>query len=463
MSIFSRRRFLQQSGLAGLSLGVSTPSFAAPAPRRLIVLSHCHGWTWDTWRIRPDGATDADSYRLDLAELPEADWSAPLAPLYRHRSQLVAIDGLSLVSAETDVGGNRHDRGFVHAWTGNWADFSGSDSRASSASIDQLVAANIARSDRLPSLELSVNGGGEVGRPVSYAPTGARLPVADTADAAWMRLFGLSSSPDPLVLRQQDAIAAAVAELDAAGARLGSGGHARLQAEAAHLSALSSRIAGLADLSCPSIPERVGTLADYNDRFDAMSDLIAAAFACDLTRVVSLSLGEMPTSDFGASAISDNVHKGIAHDIFDDEAKMSAMTDYAAVHATQVARLVDLLSATPDPAGGSLLDHTLIVWGSELGNAWHGYQHYCPVLIGGGWHFQGGRYHRFPHETPAPMTVHTSTDPSGTVAVSGRPHQHLLVSVAQAMGLSTDQVGVPHFQSESGQWVEASGPIEALT
>lgn len=460
---FSRRTLLQASAGLALTHPQLARGQASGAPRRLLLVSHCHGWTAETWHIRPDGATDADAYTLDLDALPEASWSAPLAPLYRHRSQLVAIDGLSLLSAESDVGGNRHDRGFIHAWTGNWADFSGSDSRSSSGSIDQLVAQSIARSDRLPSLELSINGGGEVGRPVSYARTGARLPVADTPAAAWTRLFGLSSSPDPLVLRQQDAIAAAVGELDAVGQRLARSGRQRMADEARHLDALSTRIAGLANLSCPTVPARIETIADYDANVDAIGDLISAAFACDLTRVISLSLGELPTADFGASALADDVHKGIAHDIFDEADKMSAMSDYVAKHAEQLARIVDTLAATPDPAGGSLLDHTLIVWGSELGNAWHGYQHYLPVLIGGGWHFQTGRYHHFPHETPTPVVVHPNTHPDGRTAVAGLPHQRMLVSVADAMGLGVDHVGIPHFQGLTGSWIDAAGPLDGLT
>ena len=462
MSSLSRRLLLQ--GTAALPLVVPRLGRAqATSPKRLLLISHCHGWTADTWKLRPDGATDADAFTLDLTTLPEADWSTPLAPLYRHREHLVAIEGLTLLTAESDGGGNRHDRGFIHAWTGNWADFSGSDSRSTSASIDQLVAAAIARPDRLASLELSVDGSGEVGRPVSYAPSGTRLPVANTPDAGWMRLFGLSSSPDPLVLRQQDAIAAAVNELDALGSRLGSHGQQRLAAEATHLDALSTRIAGLANLSCPTVPERVSTPSEFNDRFDAMSDLIAAAFACDLTRVISLSLGELPTDDFGGASIADDVHKGIAHGVFDDPAKAAAMTGYITTHTEQVARLVDLLAATPDPAGGSLLDHTLIVWGSELGNSWHGYQHYLPVLIGGSWALQTGRYHHQPHATPAPITVHPNIHPDGEVPLSGLPHQRMLVSVAQAMGLSIDHVGIPHFQSLSGNWIDADGPLDLLT
>ena len=71
----------------------------------------------------------------------------------------------------------------------------------------------------------------------------------------------------------------------------------------------------------------------------------------------------------------------------------------------------------------------------ELGDGWHGYRHYCPVLIGGSWAFKTGRYMYWPHTTPAEMRVPSQILAGGTTRLSGIPHQRLLVSVAGAMGL----------------------------
>ena len=85
----------------------------------------------------------------------------------------------------------------------------------------------------------------------------------------------------------------------------------------------------------------------------------------------------MPTANFGADSITDDVHKGLAHEIYNDPEKHQAMANYLTVHAQQVARLVGLLESLPDTDGNSVMDNTVIVWGSELANGWHGYQHYC--------------------------------------------------------------------------------------
>ncbi len=126
--------------------------------------------------------------------------------------------------------GNRHDTGWVHAWTGDNADFSGSDTRSLSPSLDQLVASAIARSDRLPSLEISLDAGQETGRPISYGPSGGRLPVANTPLLAWQRLFGLTSNADELVLRQREQLEFAHAEYRAVCPQLGAMQQQRLNA-----------------------------------------------------------------------------------------------------------------------------------------------------------------------------------------------------------------------------------------
>jgi hypothetical protein len=99
--------------------------------------------------------------------------------------------------------------------------------------------------------------------------------------------------------------------------------------------------------------------------------------------------------------------------------------------AEQFSYLLDKLAETPDPAGGYLLDRTLVVWAKELGDS---RLHDCksvPFVLTGGGHFKTGRYLDF----------------------GGASHTKLLVSICQAMGLSTQVFGDP---------AKGSGPLDGL-
>ncbi len=276
-------------------------------------------------------------------------------------------------------------------------------------------------------------------------------------------MFGPASSGDAIGQHRRTALDFAYNEYRQLAPALGAVDHARLESHFGLVERLRHRLVGLATLMCDATPRPAADFARYDLRFDAFADTIASAFSCDITRVVSLSLGEMPTAEFGADHISDKVHKGIAHFIYDDPEKYAAMTDYVQYHARQVARLVSTLEAVPDANGGSVMDHTLIVWGSELGDGWHGYRHYCPVLIGGSWAFATGRYMHWPHQTPAEIRVPHQVVPGGITRFSGIPHQRLLVSVARAMGLDVDHIGLKYVRGQRGDFIDLNGPLDGLT
>ena len=85
------------------------------------------------------------------------------------------------------------------------------------------------------------------------------------------------------------------------------------------------------------------------------------------------------------------------------------------------------------------------------------------MLIGGSWAFNTGRYMYWPHETPAEMRVPSQILTGGNTRVSGMPHQHLLVSVARAMGLDVDHIGLEHVRGQRGDFIDVSGPLAGLT
>lgn len=458
MATFNRRQVLTALGMGGAAslFGIPLRSRADDTvPKRLLIISTNHGTVYDSWRLRPGNKSDSGTWSAPLSSMSKDEFSPILAPLYNHRSRLIIPDGLSMTSAEMDMAGYRHEKGWLHAWTGEWAYFTGNDLYASAPSLDQIVAAEINRPDRLVSLELSV----ESGTPISHAGQAYPLPREHEPKRVYERLFGRALSTDPLLGKHGSALDLAWAEYNALAPNLDGVDLDQLQTHFDLVRDLEARLTGMSSFDC-SIPsaEEFETMRTYEADFERMTALIQVAFGCDLTRVISISMGEIPAADFGWSGyMSGNVHFDFAHRIYEDPSAMQAMIDYGIFHSRQIAALVDALASTPDVDGRSVMDNTLIVWGNELGDGWHSYHQWCPVLIGGDWYFEPGMYHHWP-TGQSPVEMLTSTG----MQRSGIPHHHLLVSVARAMGLDVDSIGLTSARSADGDTVDFRGEIAEL-
>ena len=396
----NRRQLLTALGLtSGAALiGPRARGASAASPRRLIVASTAHGTVHDRWKMRPpDAGPDSAPWVADLAQVPARDWPGPLAPLHPHRRRLNVIDGVSMASAELDISGYRHEKGWLHAWTGAWVSFTGSALMATAPSLDQRVASQIARPDRIRSLELGVGDA----RPISHLGVDAQLPQEFDPGRVFARLFGLSDADDPLLQASGSVLDFARTEHRAIRGRLRPADRERLDVHFDLVRQLEQRVQGLAGAACdvPDLASLSANLEGYDMLFDALVELIGAAFACDLTRVVSLSLGDLPSRDIGwGDYLSGDVHNDFAHRIYEDEDAAQAMADYQRHHSAQLARLVAALEQIPE-GDGSVMDHTLIVVGSELADGWHSYHKYHMATLGGGWAFGGGQYRHFPWDS----------------------------------------------------------------
>ena len=155
----------------------------------------------------------------------------------------------------------------------------------------------------------------------------------------------------------------------------------------------------------------------------AQTDLLTTALACGMTRVASLQLSHtVGPPVFSWLGISEG-HHSLSHT---DDGNPSGIADFVAAErwfSGEFAWLLDRLAATEDlEFGGTLLDNTLVVWAQELGD---GRLHECKsvpfVLAGATDVLAGGQYLDF----------------------GGAPHQKLLVSICQMMGVDTPVFGNP--------------------
>jgi hypothetical protein len=486
----TRRRFLQALGLGaggallpsairrGASARASGP--AAP-PMRLVILFTEHGVphvNWDMHRGRP---ADAE-WEYDLAGLSEAELSPCLRPLHRHLRKLTVVDGLSLATAIGDPYGDGHAKGWCSALTGGIARATVEEikSLANHPSLDQVVARAARASDPTLTDLVSLEFGAYQwnfhaalwGIPSSGGPV-VRVPHEESPRAAFNRLFpngNGSEPPDPVKAAQAD-VMAEVGDLYAELApRLSGEDRQKLEQHRDMVRDVENRIRLLDGLDCGApgdVVEYGWNQVPHGERYLAHTrsfwDLATIAVSCGISRVVTMQWGQLPVELIGGTG---DLHHDYAHRSApylvnepDYPNAVDKMTNYSAVYAGLAAELCDRLDAIPD-VNGTLLDNTIVLWVSELSDGGHGHDPLPVVILGGGNRFRTGRYLHYARDTLTTTTAHWVSDDERI----GLPHNHLLVSVAQAMGVPTSVVGDASIRPKkaSAPAIDLSGPLPRL-
>lgn len=418
----SRRQLLLRLGSAAVAapfLPLLHSSAQDPAyPKRLLLVYTPHGTVYDNWK--PSGTTT------------DFTLSPILAPLAAHQTRLNVLDGLRIEHSR--VPAPPHTEGMSLIWTGSHLGEGNTFmiqeypvDWVTGPSIDQAIAQRIGAQTPFRSLELGVKASGNspTARMI-YA--GARQPLQAEGDPAraFDRLFGagaMPSSPDAALqgrlARRASVLDTVSKQLTALQARVARADRMKIDA---HLTALREleRRAMYRPAACEAkVPAGASALPDL---FDRHVDLVTAAFACDRTRVASIQIrvGDNDNDVYTWLGIQRG-HHDISHDGDGNVQSRADLTRIYTWYAERIARLLDKLYGVKE-GGGTLLDNTLVVWGSELGKGnSHAFERVPFVLAGGaGGAVPTGRYLQF----------------------AGVPHNRLLVSIAQAFGLSDlDQFG----------------------
>jgi hypothetical protein len=395
---------------------------AAGVAKRLVVFFTPNGTVHKYWR--PAGSGTSFSF------MP----GGILEPLAPHASELVICDGIDF------VGFDNHAPGMAGMLTGN----GGTNSATRGMSVDQYIAANLAAGTRFDSLEFGVQTsawGGQVQTRMSYASGGTFVTPEDRPRNAFQRMFGdvTGGSPteiDKLALRKRSILDAVKGDLADLYPRLGRQEQMKLEQ---HLDALRKTEKGMAGGTCatPTTPVEVDPYA--NDSFPAVGraqmDLLVTALACGLTRVASIQWAHtVSPTVFRWLGLTEG-HHDLSHK---DDSNVQGVADFVAAerwYAEQFAYLLTTLAATPEPgASGSMLDNTLVLWAKELADGRRHDGKSVPFILAGkaGGYLKTGRYLNF----------------------GGAPHQKLLVSVCQGMGLANPTFGDPS---------HGTGPLDGLS
>lgn len=474
---WKRREFLSALGVAGGSLvlplmGSRTAlGDGGTLPKRIVFFVSTHQIVGDAWQMLR-GNPDMEAFEYAFDDPDPGSFSEILEPLHPFRDKLLCLDGLSYLSGVWNQAavGNGHNISHLSALTG--AEIL-SNTSVAGPSVDQIIAQQVAVPGRIPSLELSTEDASHlyIGGFVNLGP-GARAPVETSPQALFHRLFSSNAGgiEEPtnadLVAAERTAVLDFLQhEYAQMAPRIGGEDRGKLEHHRDLIVDLGEQLEGLAELVCE---EPQGSWGDAElgpmQKFSQLAMLTASAFACDITRVVTLQVGQLPNPVFDAPP--GDVHQDIAHAAAAQPRK-DQMIQYNRVHAEMFAELLGLLDSYPE-GNGTMLDNTVVVWLPEHGyrkfrdqsgqlvwdfGAAHG-QLDVPVVLAGscGGALQTGRYVSYGRQP-----IDLQFEP----AMTGPGHNRLLVSLCQAMGVDLDTVGLTE-RTIGGQAFDLTGPLPGL-
>jgi len=163
-----------------------------------------------------------------------------------------------------------------------------------------------------------------------------------------------------------------------------------------------TQMAGAKDLSALKIPDApVGEQDNFDEQVKLMFDLIALAYQADLTRVASyIMVAEGTNRTYNHIGVPDSFHP-VSHHANDLE-RMNKLVKIQSWHVEKFAEFIAKLAATPD-GQGTLLDHSIFMYGSNMSNSdLHNNYPEPNILVGGGNGKMklGGQHIVLPERTP---------------------------------------------------------------
>jgi len=448
----SRRTFLKGAGVtlalplldAMIPASTALAQTAAVAPPRFMGIFFPHGLSYTHWEM-PEGPLGSKlSYIME-----------PLTPV---RDQSVILGGLWAKSAEPPEGTTGSDHWVAAAFmTGiKPRKTAGSDATVGSPTIDQQIAQKIGGNSLLPSLQMAVedpnSSSSNCGEGYSCAYTNSLswvgvetppdekvlrtkpLPMELDPQVVFERLFGSGATPEMRTVRRNQTrsiLDSVKSELASVKKNLGANDRRTVDEYSEEVREIERRIqlAAQASTDVPPIDEPQGIPDDFDSHIKLHYDLTALAFKADITRVATL-LGARDLTGVSYPLVKnewfpDGGRTGSFHGLSHHQDEARQMADYAKLnryHISTLSYFAQKLKATPD-GDGNLLDHSLILYGSNMGNS-NQHQHYDVghTLVGGAnGKLKGGRF----------LTYPTKTVTTGNV----------LLSVLHMYGIDSEQQG----------------------
>jgi hypothetical protein len=380
-------------------------------PHGAIQWNTSHGPSMDRWNPSGSGAN------FKLSEI--------LSPLEKHKHLVASFSNLE----------NKANQNSVHAivpstWLSGTRPDTGAQGASMATTIDQMIAARIGQETSLPSLEVA----SEITAQQAACPSGAGcyysttlsfrdatspLPMEFNPRKVFTQLFGEgdTDAERAAVNAQTRSLLDLIADRTAAlQKQVGASDRVLLDQYMSTVREIERRVqmAEQRDLSAITLPEApIGELESFDEQVKLMFDLLVLAYQADLTRVASyIMVAEGTQRTYNHIGVPDAFHPLSHHaNKMESLEKLVRIQKY---HVDRFAGFVAKLAAIPD-GDGSLLDHSLFMYGSNMSNSDKHNNYPLPnILVGGAnGRLKGGQQVELPEHTPLTNLLLTVLNKAG--------------------------------------------------
>ena len=345
------------------------------------------------------------------------EFSPTLKPIEAFRSQTLVVTGLDNFQAtdQGDVGGQHPRAAPAFMSCAHPKQTEGADVVAGKT-IDQFIADKICVDSKLPSLEVSVDRNDVVGacdhgyacaymNSLAWKTPTTPLPMETNPRFVFERMFGIGSTPEERLSRVQEdrsILDGLTEQIALVRRRLGAGDRVKLAQYFDAVRDVEQRIVRAestnSDFAVPEMP--VGVPATFKEYVELMFDLQVLAFQADITRVSTFMMARENINRAYPEIGLPEAHHSISHHGNNPE-KMKGYSKLNTYHIEMLGYYLKKLQETAD-ADASLLDQTVVLYGSGMsdGNVHNNYN--VPVLAVGGKNLRvrADRHVKYPKGTP---------------------------------------------------------------
>ena len=447
----SRKHLSRRTMLKGMGVTVALPLLDAMVPAstawaktaaanrkvRLVCVEMVHGSAGSTALGLQKNLWSPAAVGADFDLTPSA-----LSPLEPHRDALTIVSNTDVRNAEAftapEIGGDHFRSAAVFLTQAHPHQTQGSDLRAG-ISLDQIYAQKVGAETPIPSMQLCIENVDQAGGcfygyscaytdSISWSSDSEPLPMVRDPRAVFDSLFGVGATPEARAIRRRrdrsilDWVAESVTQLKT---NLGTIDRARLSDYLDDVREIERRIQRVEEFNRsgeqreqPNAP--AGVPDSYTEHVKLMFDLQAIAFTSDITRVSSFKLSrDVSNRVYPETGVNTGFHIASHHG--EREERILDLAKINRYHIGLVPYFLDKLKKTAD-GEHTLLDNTLIVYGSPMGNSNVHNHKRCPLFLAG----HGGGTLK--------GNLHLK-------AADGTPMANVMLSVLQKVGVETSSFG----------------------